>query len=147
MLKKHQPSELDLSMIKGLESKGAEIIAQIPKINQLDQALEIQDEDDIRERREKVQTSAKMTALCAGDNELLGCFWVERDFACIQAASHGKPAEIWAAKPPNFRHFCHEEPPGYTQNRIQHKNTPISYLQGKQMWVHLGQLGVPIMPN
>ena len=41
MLKKHQPSELDLSMIKGLEDKGAEIIAQIPKINQLENALEI----------------------------------------------------------------------------------------------------------
>ena len=33
MLKKHQPSELDMSMIKGIEEKGNEVIAQIPKIN------------------------------------------------------------------------------------------------------------------
>ena len=36
MLSKHQPSELDMSMVKGLEDKGAEIMAQIPKINQLE---------------------------------------------------------------------------------------------------------------
>lgn len=36
MLNKHQPSELDMSMAKGLEEKGSEIIAQIPKINQLE---------------------------------------------------------------------------------------------------------------
>ena len=56
MLKKHQPSELDLSMIKGLEEKGKEIIAQIPKINQLENVLEIQDEDaELAAVQQKIQ--------------------------------------------------------------------------------------------
>ena len=45
MLKKHQPSELDSSMIEGIQSKGKEIIAQMPKINELENILEIQEED------------------------------------------------------------------------------------------------------
>ena len=56
MLKKHQPSELDMSMIKGIEEKGNEVIAQIPKINQLEQVLEIQDEDDeLNQVKDKIQ--------------------------------------------------------------------------------------------
>ena len=45
MLNKHQPSELDPSMIKGLDEKANEIFTQIPKINQLENSLEIQEED------------------------------------------------------------------------------------------------------
>lgn len=58
MLKKHQPSELDMAMIKGLEEKGSEIIAQIPKINQLENTLEIQEEDaELAQIKQKIQKS------------------------------------------------------------------------------------------
>ena len=58
MLLKHQPSELDMSMIKGLEEKGSEIIAQIPKINQLEATLEIQEEDaELDSIKKKIQKS------------------------------------------------------------------------------------------
>ena len=58
MLLKHQPSELDTSMIKGLEEKGQEIIAQIPKINQLENTLEIQEEDaELDSIKKKIQKS------------------------------------------------------------------------------------------
>ena len=64
MLQKHQPSELDLSMIKGLEEKGGEIIAQIPKINKLENALEIQEEDaeleNVKQKILKTVNSARM---------------------------------------------------------------------------------------
>ena len=63
MLKKHQPSELDSSLIKGLEEKGAEIIAQMPKINELENLLEIQEEDaelaQVKSKIEKTIKSAK----------------------------------------------------------------------------------------
>jgi hypothetical protein len=62
MLLKHQPSELDMSMIKGLEEKGGEIIAQIPKINQLEATLEIQEEDaELDSVKKKIQKSISNT--------------------------------------------------------------------------------------
>jgi len=58
MLQKHQPSELDMSMIKGIEEKGNEVIAQIPKINQLEATLEIQEEDaELDGIKKKIQKS------------------------------------------------------------------------------------------
>lgn len=56
MLKKHQPTELDPAMIKGIEEKGKEIMAQIPKINQLENVLEIQEEDaELENLKKKIQ--------------------------------------------------------------------------------------------
>ena len=45
MLQKHQPSELDPQMVASLAEKKKEIFAQIPKINKLEAALDIQEED------------------------------------------------------------------------------------------------------
>lgn len=45
MLQKHQPTELDVKMVENLEEKKREIVAQIPKINKLEGALDIQEED------------------------------------------------------------------------------------------------------
>ena len=60
MLKKHQPSELDSSMISGLEQKGKEIIAQMPKINELENTLEIQEEDaELAQVKSKIQKTIK----------------------------------------------------------------------------------------
>ena len=60
MLKKHQPSELDSSMMSGLEQKGKEIIAQMPKINELENVLEIQEEDaELAQVKSKIQKTIK----------------------------------------------------------------------------------------
>ena len=45
MLKKHQPTEIDSGLVDKLQKKTFEVIAQIPKINNLEKSLEIQDED------------------------------------------------------------------------------------------------------
>mmetsp|Transcript_2065 Transcript_2065/g.3648 ORF Transcript_2065/g.3648 Transcript_2065/m.3648 type:complete len:140 (-) Transcript_2065:183-602(-) len=45
MLKKHQPTEIDTVLVDGLEKRVNDVIAQIPKINQLEKNLEIQEED------------------------------------------------------------------------------------------------------
>ena len=45
MLQKHQPTEVDTKMIESLEEKKHEIVAQIPKINKLENALDIQEDD------------------------------------------------------------------------------------------------------
>ena len=45
MLQKHQLTELDVNMVQNLEEKKREIIAQIPKINKLETALDVQEED------------------------------------------------------------------------------------------------------
>ena len=45
MLQKHQPTEVDTKMIESLEEKKREIVAQIPKINKLENALDIQEDD------------------------------------------------------------------------------------------------------
>merc|ERR1711934_1091343 len=60
MLKKHQPSELDSSLVKGLEEKGGEIIAQMPKINELENMLEIQEEDaELTQVKSRIQKTIK----------------------------------------------------------------------------------------
>ena len=46
MMQKKLPAEVDESAIKSMENKGIEITSQIPKINQLEQTLEIQEEDE-----------------------------------------------------------------------------------------------------
>jgi hypothetical protein len=45
MLKKHQPTPLDLSVIPTIEKKAFALIQQLPKINELEKELEIQDKD------------------------------------------------------------------------------------------------------
>ena len=45
MLLKHQPSLVDKSLVQAFDKKSKEILAQIPKINELESLLEIQDED------------------------------------------------------------------------------------------------------
>ena len=45
MLAKHQPSEIDAAVGDQLEKKAHEVMAQLPKINELEKLLEIQDED------------------------------------------------------------------------------------------------------
>ena len=45
MLAKHQPTEIDGSMVEVLQQKATQVMVQIPKINQLEQMLEIQEED------------------------------------------------------------------------------------------------------
>ena len=45
MLKKHQPTQLDLSVIPSIEKKANSIIQRIPEINELEKELEIQDTD------------------------------------------------------------------------------------------------------
>ena len=46
MLNKHQPAEIDNSLISKLAQKETEIIAQIPKINELETKLDVQEEDE-----------------------------------------------------------------------------------------------------
>ena len=49
-------------MIKGLEEKGAEIMAQFPKINQLENVLEIQEEDaELETVKSKIQKTLSST--------------------------------------------------------------------------------------
>ena len=45
MLKKHQPHEIEIGRVDNLAKKTQEIIAQMPKINELEKVLEVQDED------------------------------------------------------------------------------------------------------
>ena len=45
MLKKHTPHEIEMGRVNQLEKKAIEIIAQVPKINQLESTLEVQEED------------------------------------------------------------------------------------------------------
>ena len=45
MLNKHQPTEIDPKLVENLEEKKREIIAQIPKINKLEGALDMPEED------------------------------------------------------------------------------------------------------
>mmetsp|Transcript_4588 Transcript_4588/g.6970 ORF Transcript_4588/g.6970 Transcript_4588/m.6970 type:complete len:140 (+) Transcript_4588:259-678(+) len=45
MMKKKQPSEVDASMLEQVVKRSGEIMAQIPRINELESKLEIQDED------------------------------------------------------------------------------------------------------
>ena len=45
MLKKHTPHEIEMGRVNSLEKKAIEIIAQVPKINQLESTLEVQEED------------------------------------------------------------------------------------------------------
>ena len=45
MLQKHQPSLIDKSLMQAYDKKSKEILAQFPKINELESLLEIQDED------------------------------------------------------------------------------------------------------
>ena len=55
MLKKHQPHEIEMGRVNSLEKKAIEIIAQVPKINQLEATLEVQEED-----KELTMLSAEM---------------------------------------------------------------------------------------
>ena len=45
MLLKHQPTLVDKTLVQALDKKTKEILAQIPRINELESLLEIQDED------------------------------------------------------------------------------------------------------
>ena len=45
MLLKHQPTLVDKTLVQALDKKSKEILAQIPRINELESLLEIQDED------------------------------------------------------------------------------------------------------
>ena len=45
MLAKHQPSEISDVALKEVQNKAAVVFATMPKINKLEQALEIQDTD------------------------------------------------------------------------------------------------------
>ena len=45
MLKKHQPSFIDLTVIPAIEKKAYNMVQEIPKINDLEKDLEIQDVD------------------------------------------------------------------------------------------------------
>ena len=63
MLAKHQPTELDPKMISALEEKKTEIAAQLPNINKLEAALDIQEEDaellSLKQKMEKNIGAAK----------------------------------------------------------------------------------------
>ena len=45
MLKKHTPMEIDIEQVNLLGKKATMVMAQMPKINELEQSLEIQDKD------------------------------------------------------------------------------------------------------
>ena len=62
MLLKHQPAEIDPSAGEKLEKKAHEVIAQMPKINQLEKELEIQDVDaEITLIQKQMEKSVKET--------------------------------------------------------------------------------------
>ena len=73
MMQKHQPTEVDTKMIENLEEKKHEIVAQIPKINKLEQALDIQEDDpelvSIKEKIEK-NISAARAQLESGNRQI-----------------------------------------------------------------------------
>ena len=73
MMQKHQPTEVDTKMIENLEEKKREIVAQIPKINKLEQALDIQEDDpelvSIKEKIEK-NIGAARTQLESGNRQI-----------------------------------------------------------------------------
>ena len=45
MLDKHTPEPLETKIVDQLKKKTTEVMAQMPKINELEKALEVQDED------------------------------------------------------------------------------------------------------
>ena len=45
MVDKHNPEALQMDVVDKLRKKSTEIMAQMPKINDLEKALEVQDED------------------------------------------------------------------------------------------------------
>ena len=45
MLKKHQPTTIDLSVLPTIEKRAFNMIQELPKINALEKELEIQDKD------------------------------------------------------------------------------------------------------
>ena len=73
MLAKHQPSEIDASVGQKLEKKATEVMSQLPKINQLEKLLEIQEEDaEISMINRQIKKGVQETnqALVQGNNQI-----------------------------------------------------------------------------
>ena len=73
MLAKHQPTEIDAAVGQKLEKKATEVMSQLPKINQLEKLLEIQDEDaEITMINKQMKKSVQDTnqALVQGNNQI-----------------------------------------------------------------------------
>ena len=63
MLEKHQPTEIETVTLEGVNKKMIEVMSQMPKVNELEKSLEIQDEDveltNIRSNMQKTINQAK----------------------------------------------------------------------------------------
>ena len=63
MLSKHQPNEISDVALKEIQAKAGLVFATMPKINQLEQALEIQDTDqELAKSKKNIELSLMRTA-------------------------------------------------------------------------------------
>ena len=62
MLNKHNMNEVDIAKVDKIQKKADQILAQFPKINELEKTLEIQEQDaELAQIEKKIKTTVQTT--------------------------------------------------------------------------------------
>ena len=62
MLNKHNMNEVDIAKVDKIQKKADQILAQFPKINELEKTLEIQEQDaELAQIEKKIKTNVQAT--------------------------------------------------------------------------------------
>ena len=73
MLKKHNMAEVDPAKVDKIQKKADQILAQFPKVNELEKTLEIQEQDaELAQIEKKIKTTVQTTrkSITEGNREV-----------------------------------------------------------------------------